>query len=395
MIRGRRQRMRKCVFVMMASALCLCSLTLDVRADWNPAKRLSWMPRECYAPDIAIDSSDHIHVVWYDYDSADESDDVYYKKSEDGGTTWTAAQKLNGTLNGSGDPAIAIDSSGHIHVVWADYVPDVSEDIYYRRSDDGGATWSAVKRLSWTSGWSESPGIAVGPGDTIHVVWEDETPGNGEVYYKQSTDGGATWGTSKRLSSTADSSRYPVIAVSGDSRIHVAWHDFTPGHPEIYYKRSTDGGATWNAAKRLTWTVVGSWHPAMGLGSGNAVLIVWQGGTSGSDEIYLKKSTDGGATWGTSRRLTWTSGSSWSPAIAMDSSGTVHIAWGDATPGNFEMYYKKSADGGATWGLSTRLTWTSGQSYDAAVATDSGNTVHIVWEDDTPGTSQIYYKKGK
>jgi hypothetical protein len=28
------------------------------------------------------------------------------------------------------------------------------------------------------------------------------------------------------------------------------------------------------------------------------------------------------------------------------------------------------------------------------MAVDSGNAIHIVWEDDTPGNGEIYYKKG-
>ena len=42
-----------------------------------------------------------------------------------------------------------------------------------------------------------------------------------------------------------------VIATSGDS-VHVVWSDNRDGHPEIYYKRSIDGGISWGADTRLT-----------------------------------------------------------------------------------------------------------------------------------------------
>ena len=32
--------------------------------------------------------------------------------------------------------------------------------ICYKRSVDGGTTWSALKRLTWTSDWSYYPAIA-------------------------------------------------------------------------------------------------------------------------------------------------------------------------------------------------------------------------------------------
>jgi hypothetical protein len=388
--------MKKRGILITLAALLLFGLTPDARADWSTAKRLSWISGEAYSAAIAVDSNDAIHVVWYNY-AAGAGEDVYYRRSTDGGTTWTPAQKLNGTLAHSCDPAIAIDSNDRIHVVWSDYVPDDGEDIYYRRSDNGGTTWNTVKRLTWTSGDSEYPAITSGPGNTVHIAWVDDTPGHWEVYYKQSTNGGTTWGTNKRLTVTADSASAdsPVIAVSSDSRVHVAWHKYMPGNPELYYRRSTDGGTTWNTVQRLTWTSGGSFRPVIGLGSGSAIHMVWQDDTPGNAEVYYKKSTDGGATWGTAKRLTSTSGSSWSPDMAVDSSTAIHVVWGDSTPGNFEMYYKKSTDGGESWSAKMRLSWTSGQSDDPAVAADSSDTVHIVWEDDTPGSYQIYYKKGK
>jgi len=47
------------------------------------------------------------------------------------------------------------------------------------------------------------------------------------------------------------------------------------------------------------------------------------------------------ADWTSAKRLTWTSGHSLDPAIAIDSSGNLHIVWHDDTPGNYEIYYKK------------------------------------------------------
>ncbi len=62
---------------------------------------------------------------------------------------------------------------------------------------------------------------------------------------------GDTWTTNKRLTNNAGASFYPAIAVDG-SNIYVVWEDDTPGNPEIYFKKSDDGGATWTTNKRLT-----------------------------------------------------------------------------------------------------------------------------------------------
>ncbi|MGH9978610.1 MAG: hypothetical protein ACRD8Z_22675 [Nitrososphaeraceae archaeon] len=44
------------------------------------------------------------------------------------------------------------------------------------------------------------------------MVWSDNTPGNNEILYKRSTDGGATFGATINLSNSAGESRDPAIA---------------------------------------------------------------------------------------------------------------------------------------------------------------------------------------
>jgi hypothetical protein len=65
----------------------------------------------------------------------------------------------------------------------------------------------------------------------------------------------------------------------------------------------------------------------------------------------------------------------------------------DRTPGNYEIFYKRSTNQGGTW-KTKRLTYNSGDSYDPGVAVYTYNNIHIVWEDDTPGNDEIYYRKG-
>ena len=62
-----------------------------------------------------------------------------------------------------------------------------------------------------------------------------------------------TWGASRRLTWTPASSQDSGIAVDSNNHIHVAWQEITAAEYDIFYKRSTDAGATWDSAKRLSW----------------------------------------------------------------------------------------------------------------------------------------------
>src|SRR4030042_792689 len=243
--------------------------------------------------------------------------------------TWTTNKQITNTLGDSKYPAIAVDGS-NIYVVWQDNTPDLlNEEIYFKRSVDGGVTWKTNKRLTNNAGYSQDPAIAV-DGLNIYVVWEDTTPGNYEIYFKKSVDGGATWETNKRLTSNAGVSYAPAIAVDG-SNIYVVWQDNTQGDEEIYFKRSGDGGVTWKTDKNLTNNADDSRYPAIAV-DGSNIYVVWQDYTP-AEEIYFKRSGDGGATWTTNKRLTNTLDDSRYPAIAVDGPN-IYVVWQDATPGN-------------------------------------------------------------
>jgi hypothetical protein len=47
-----------------------------------------------------------------------------------------------------------------------------------------GQSWSVITRLTWNAGWSMWPSITADTDNRIHVVWHDDTQGNGEIYYK-------------------------------------------------------------------------------------------------------------------------------------------------------------------------------------------------------------------
>jgi Neuraminidase (sialidase) len=119
----------------------------------------------------------------------------------------------------------------------AQWEPDV------RLTNDPGGSWT----LSMNSR------SLAASGDTVHVVWYDNRDGNNEIYYKRSTDGGITWGQDMPLTNAIDLSSWPSISVSG-ATVHVAWSDGRDqeGIAEIYYKRSMDGGVIWEDDTRLT-----------------------------------------------------------------------------------------------------------------------------------------------
>jgi hypothetical protein len=277
-----------------------------------------------------------------------------------------------------------------IHVVWHDARNTVNNyEIYYKRSTDGGTTWGTDTRLTNTNNSSSELASISVSGSSVHMVWLDYRDGNGEIYYKRSTNDGVSWEADVRLTNNSFDSQTPSISVSGLD-LHAVWYDNRDGNYEIYYKRSTDGGTSWSADTRLTNSSGQSWYPCVSV-SGLNVHVVWYDGRDGNDEIYYKRSTDGGTSWGSDARLTNNTSLSQKPSVDV-SGGIVQVLWWDIRDFNPEIYHKRSTDGGLTWSADTRLTDNAADSYNPSV-TVSGSTVHFVWYDNRDGNNEIYYKR--
>jgi len=259
----------------------------------------------------------------------------------EGTRQWEPARRL--TFGGSSAQlsyhftrSLATDQEGRVHVVWYD-TRDGTPQIYYKRSRDNGTTWGPEIHLSPNASPQEQPAIAA-DGRSVYVVWHDMRSGYRDVYLKRSVDGGETWGPEMLLSVGGDlaDSMYPAVAVSG-AHVHVTFADNRDGPVHVFYTRSTDGGVTWFEDHRLSDNLPSdSWTPSVAV-AGEAVYAIWTDTRDGNEEEYFKRSTDGGVTWGPDTRLTYDGVNSWAPVLEVTGQ-TVHLVWFSQKESAFQPY---------------------------------------------------------
>jgi hypothetical protein len=251
--------------------------------------------------------------------------------------------------------------------------------------------WMTDFRLTNDPNASVFPFIAVS-GSFIHVVWRDSRNGPLAIYYKRSTDNGLSWSTDTKLtndSAIIGANHYPFMAASG-SNVYVVWPDSRIGNSEIYYKRSTNNGLNWTEDTRLTQDPASSEY-AYVAATGSNVHVVWRDNRDGNFEIYYKRSLNGGSGWEADTRLTNDPVSSNWPTVAVNGSN-IHVLWRDFRDGNWEIYYKRSITNGSTWEADKRLTNDPAASESPFVSV-SDVYVHIVWYDSRDGNNEVYYKR--
>ncbi len=342
-------------------------------------------------------SGNSLHVIWVDGRNSSEginnsNSEIYYSHSDDGGTTWFADNRISNNPGYSGDPCLAVSGS-EVHVVWANRIESQDGyEIMYKRSGDGGLTWGAETRLTNDPFDSEYPVVAAS-GQNVYVVWkENRDAWVPALYYKCSTDGGLTWTADTRLTYETSGKQFPAVAAAGQY-VYVAWTDFRDGiFTQVYFKRSADGGITWDADTRLSNNLRDQRYPTLAA-EGSSVHIAWEKNVSGyGEDIMYRRSLDGGITWNAEMDLTNSTSGEMKPNIAV-SGQQVHVAWNDNRNSTEDIFATSSGDGGTTWGMSYLLThkpfnWMYSR-YPSVAA--SGANAWVVWEDSRTGNGDLFY----
>ena len=366
-------------------------LAVSVAAEWDPSIRLTTSDSASHnsmtpARSIAVGPSGCIHVVFYDHRTG--SDQIYYKRSSDSGAAWSADTLLSNGAGFKGEPAVAA-SGACVHVVWEDRDSGFNSGIRYRRSTDAGLTWLAETLLAAAAYGCRNPAVAA-QDSFVHVAWADDSAGR-ELYYRRSTDYGATWSDKVKLTNDIQESWHPSLALH-DSFVHLAWRDWRDHSFQVYYKRSTDYGASWGEDERLSGGASpGSYNPCIAADSG-LVHVVWWDTRSTPFEIYYKNSTDEGATWSDDIRLTDDTTGSYNMTVAARGT-TVHVMW-EALYNTSYLMYKFSTDGGSTWSTDTALTVTPDYWSVTPCATMDGDDLHVIWTDLRDSEyGEIYYQR--
>lgn len=170
--------------------------------------------------------------------------------------------------------------------------------------------------------------------------------------------------------------------------MHLVWEDGRDGISEIYYKRSTDNGLNWEEDTRLTYNGGTSAVPSIAI-SGQIIHLVWADGRDGSNnnEIYYKRSSNEGTNWSSDIRLTNNPARSYPPSIAVSGS-FLHVVWEDNRNEYYDVYYKRSTDGGINWGADFLMNNDTSYSNNVSVAI-SGSMLHVVWNKYRDGNDEI------
>ncbi|MGB9594205.1 MAG: sialidase family protein, partial [Anaerolineae bacterium] len=344
------------------------------------------------SPDLARDPAGGIHLVWQDA-LASSLYEVLYSQSSDGGLTWTVPRAIPHPSQAYRYSArVAAASLTEIHAVWRESKEgDTGDSIVYGRSTNGGATWTLITLTSFAYAGNKTPAIARSESGRVHVIWARDYAG---LFYANN----GNWGNIARISdvNAVQFSDAPRIIAAGANTVYAIWADDRSGAWNVYVDRSTDGGAHWGVDVRIDGVAVAQDTPSLAVAGDGTVIAAWRDNrnqpTSGYD-ILVSRSTDGGASWSAPVAIAspQTAADQHDPVLAAGGS-SVHLLCRQYDGGKPNLFHARSTDGGRTWS-SLAPADAGGAGYEhgpaAAFAEPSGR-LNMAWEDRRDSLGRIY-----
>jgi hypothetical protein len=319
---------------------------------------------------------------------------------------FTPQLRLGFTSGDQWEPAIAADRFGHVYMLYAQYegVPGCetcsNPTQILQISNDHGSTWGSPTMMypagASTGGQWDSQ-IVVDPVDGRTVYASFMQNNKSDIIVAKSTDFGVTW-TYVIADATNSGTDKPILAVRGQHVYVVYNHAQT-----IWSASSHDGGQTFTEVKinqngKLGWALAGGGTVTP---NGN-VFFAWagyerNGGATGNVNLYVSKSTNGGASW-TTKVLDVSAAPPQCPdyncgwaylgaqmVIASDANGALYAMWnsGSMAGGPERIYFSKSTDNGNTWSTKVDVSTAPSGTHHAfpAIAATGNGDVRISWMD--------------
>ncbi len=276
-------------------------------------------------------------------------------------------------------PQMCVNSLGNVYVMWSDDRASTGTGstalttdkpvLWMNRSLEFGeeGTWlPAPARINQGDGNIAAPRM-ICDDNGAYVVWQDDRDGelrNPNVYFQRSSDGETWLAEDVRISPDPEGdtlSINPDIAIDQSGTLYVTWADSESGSYDIKVGTSNDGGATWGPTfARVDQDPPGegwSGNPRIAVSpGGDFAWVTWMDKRDGKSDVYVAYSDSAGTSFRPEKRLDGTLQDSdgltdsFEPRLCTDGTGPVYVVWHDGKNGDGnDIYFNYSGDLGATW----------------------------------------------
>ncbi|MDH7600776.1 MAG: carboxypeptidase regulatory-like domain-containing protein [Armatimonadota bacterium] len=238
-----------------------------LHGSWGPIYNASNTAIKSLRPAIATKGSVGPIVTWDEALYADDNYDVLFSEWIGSGfsSAFNVSDTPGGPVYGSVNSSVAVAPNGDVTVIWAERITG-DYHINARRRVCG--LWFPRQEISTKATGPATPGIAVGPDNQVHIVYNAE----GQNWYQKWN--GSSWTAPVALPGGVPNLLRPKIAVDDYGFCHVVADNSSYGVGEIWY--STNVSGLWSPWVNISNTPGSNSLLADISYGGGIITVVWE-----------------------------------------------------------------------------------------------------------------------
>jgi hypothetical protein len=157
------------------SSTIFFSRSFDGSISFSPPLRVSDYSEHTWNPQMILDSSGNIYMVWAAGSALDKNVKILFSKSTNQGVSFSPPLVISSAFPNSFCPSIAIDDEGQIYITWtiSDGGYQYACQSYLSVSVDNGNSFSVPLKIPFMSEFATCPTIVAGKSSQINLLWAD------------------------------------------------------------------------------------------------------------------------------------------------------------------------------------------------------------------------------
>lgn len=266
-----------------------------------------------------------------------------------------------------------LDDQKHVVCVRSEIVGGRPQIVLRTRTESG---WQPPEIVSASPSSANDPAIACLPGGDLAVVWTDTRGGRPQIYLRVRIRG--VWQPEVAMTQAKGDGHHATIGADAHGMVQVAWLQDNAGTRQILFKRFAYF-APFGSPVPVTGAGEVPDTPALEVLPGGSSYLVWSDRASSPRLYFARFHPDSGV----SARIALTNaptGAQLGVAAAVDTAGTLHVAWQAAISGANELHYQRRLLRKSPAPLDTVLGSVGYILQNPSIACDDSGGVHLAFE---------------